>query len=116
MNISTTIADSTKSPDKKSYQLADLAYHQSQLIVGSTCGTVILLDSATLDLIIHLSPHAMADYRALYSVVPLPDSQKFLTIGVGYRNSISDHERRSDGAKKPPIHILSWYNNPALSF
>ena len=115
IDLKETLKTHHASNAKSSYQVADLAFHQSNLIAATTCGVVVLLDASTLEMVMHMSPHATATYRTLYSIIPLTDSQKFLTVGVGYRNSDTERVRSEDKNKKPPIHLLSWYSNPSLS-
>lgn len=96
-------------------QLVSLSYHCSRILAATTSGYLIIVDAMTFAPVTCLRPHILATYRTLYSVLPLTDSTKYLTMGVGYRNAVESKSCDDGDNARSPVHVLSWYINPSES-
>lgn len=128
-DVSDIVSRSSNNNAPQPTQLMSVKYHSQCLLAGTTCGHLLVLDAANLSPLLCLQPHLVAaSYRVLYSVLPLPGIDKYLTIGVGANTFASNstegdtqtrhrlsRDRGRKPAVKPPVHIISWYINPSES-
>lgn len=94
--------------DRKWCQVTSLKYHSNRLIAGTTGGQLIML-TAHGEPVCCLQPHhSVPCYVA--DVLPLSETDKYLTVGQGYRDSISQllSGTRKDNSSSS-LHLLSWF-------
>lgn len=88
-------------------QVTSLQYHSSHVIIGTTGGRVLTLSNKG-DVIFNLQPHhTVPCYVA--AILPLLETNKYLTVGQGYRDSICQllSGTRKDNSSSS-LHLLSW--------
>jgi len=99
--------------------ISSLTYHCNKLLVTTTSGYLIILEAFSMRSVLCIPPHPTAPYKTIHSVLAIPGLDKYLTVGIGYKNLLgadSDHvtaDPRKNG--KPPVHVIGWYIDPNQS-
>lgn len=89
-------------------QVTCMTYHCEQVLLGTTGGCVISLDSRNLMPLHCLQPHGSVPYY-VGGLLPLADTRKYLSVGRGHNHPLGTDGSGADKSDSNAMYLLSWY-------